>query len=144
MIVVLIIVGILASISLSSIYSWIEKSYGAEAVVTIRNITNNVEGCIALGKTAQDCLLNISGGSPGELIPFRTAHFEYVLYVDFIPNPGYFLWVRRMPSSVGKTMSLNCGIAGHFTVGIGIYVCRDPVTGRLTTSSNMYKNVLGN
>ena len=45
-IVVLIILGILASIALSNLFSWIKKSKAAEAFISLKQVRNELELCL--------------------------------------------------------------------------------------------------
>ena len=74
-IVVLIIIGILATLSLNAYFNWIERSKTSEAFSTLKQITDLMDGCIAKGNSSYDCFLQIVPG--GNMSSFDTTYFKY-------------------------------------------------------------------
>ena len=112
-IVTLIIIGVLAMIWLSSVFSWIEQSKGVEGNLNLELIVKNVEACVATGKTLTACFLNLcptavtgDGGLSysGTLVSFnKTPNFSYFFMAGplyGLSDSGHVLSATKIPFKI--------------------------------------------
>ena len=129
LIIVIIIIGVLASLALPKLFSLVEASYGVEAVAAIGTIRAAMERCSLMSNgslwhnvAAQRCGISMSGVSQLDIpnpADAPGAHFRY--YAG--PDPdgrSYLIFARRVGG----------GYDGHrITMGLG-YRVRIPPTNR--------------
>ena len=107
LIIVIIIVGVLASLALPRFFKIIEYSRSAEALVNMAAIRQAVERCYLMhgGGNFGPCAGGIGATGPGNVtwpldIEYSgkspNSHFDYSVYYDPTPaNNGYYIWATR-------------------------------------------------
>ena len=94
-IVVLIIVGVLATLALANLFSWIERSRAAEAISNLRVWSYHLETCAQIH--GYD---NLCGNFPN--YPLNT-HFDYVTF-HINPDGEYYITAQRIDPSTGNNL----------------------------------------
>ena len=122
-IVVLIIVGVLAALSLTSLFQWIDRSRVAEAVLTLKNTVDRADQCVLSNDAA--CINQI----------VSSASSPYFIYGEASSSSGNYVftayWNEGLyPRSVVPVTFPSCApgiVAGANHYG-WVVVCLDPVT----------------
>ena len=107
-IVVLIILGVLAALSLSTYFNWIERSRLPEAISLLKSLNDQMTACRQT-KSADECIAQMPFGIPS------TEHFLYEGQLPAIGNPRWMIWVGRLSAGSGVTPGgpVRCsGLAG--------------------------------
>lgn len=95
-IVVLIILGVLAALSLSTYFSWIERSRLPEAIFLLKSLNDQMTTC-RLTKPDDICIAQMPFGIP------NTEHFLYEGNVALPGKAWWMIWVGRTATGVGVT-----------------------------------------
>ena len=102
-IIVIIIVGVLASLALPRLFSTIEFSRSTEAFAALTTIRSSMERCrLMKGDSYEDCdsFSNIDVDQPGEI---ANAHFTYTF--STATTDGYTITATRNTVDGGSTSS---------------------------------------
>jgi prepilin-type N-terminal cleavage/methylation domain-containing protein len=144
-IVVLIILGVLLAISLNSYFIWIERSRASEAVLTLRQITDVMDVCIAKGNSSNACMTQMPSMSS-----FDTTYFKYSFTAADPVLPYFQIWAERVDSNrirletgtIYPSVFVSCGPPplgmGTNTTGSYVMICRDSNGTRRITGAGMY------
>ncbi|MBF0570382.1 MAG: prepilin-type N-terminal cleavage/methylation domain-containing protein [Candidatus Omnitrophica bacterium] len=163
LIVVLVILGILAAISITSYFSWVESSHVAEANLNMKTLADQIDACIAKGPvagqepqtTAQNCInpLLTRNQGPSSLVFFNilpgSPNFVYTaMSSGFMTDPGYIILTAMIDSSgtpIPGSFSWT-NICGSSSTTLTMYnwrlvLCRDPSGKRSLYSNGSFNGV---
>ncbi len=99
LIVVLIILGLLASLAIPAYFSWIKRSQSAEAMLTAASIKSWLVPCLrahvgtenACFSSQEHCSSNFTGGPPTQCWDYITPgspNFKYQIFDEYITMSG--------------------------------------------------------
>ncbi len=105
--VVVIIVGVLASVAMPLLFRNVERAHGSEALNIIGTIKRAIEGCaFQFGGNSATCnsWVRLDMTDPSASATQQSSHFTYAAFSALGPNTIYTITATRV--------SLNGGVAG--------------------------------
>ena len=151
-IVVLIILGVLASVALPSLFKCIERSRASEAVVSLKHVADYMDSCITSGQSCYQCGVKIKlpPGDDFSLLvdSYQADHFRIALSCGMPNTTSAVITAVRVDASRSPIIDNNntpnttfdCGVIGGVIVphnSSQIIICRE-VSGERTMFSSGY------